>query len=77
MRPLDWWLFGFALRCLVLLVGEIATLLFVVPTLFNLHRDAADAAAALVALAAIVGGAAATMVLTREIRLLFEERDHD
>lgn len=77
MRPLDWWLVGFGLRCAVLLVAEVATLLFVVPTLFDLHRDAADAAAALIALVAIGGGVTAVHALTREVLLLLEDRDDE
>lgn len=68
MDPLDWWLVGFGLRCFALLVCEAVTWLFVVPTLFNLHSDMFDAFAALIALAALVGGTIGTVVLMREVR---------
>ena len=74
MTSSDWWWVGFGLRCLALVIGEIASWLFVVPTLFNLHRDAADAAAALIALAALIGGGLATLALTREARLMLEDK---
>ena len=74
MHSLDWWLVGFGLRCGALLVGELAAFLFVVPTLFNLHSDLADAAAALIALVALVGGIIGALALTGEMRALIKDK---
>lgn len=75
MRPLDLWLVGFGLRCLALLCAEAACFLFVVPTLFDLHRDAADALAALIALVALAGGSLWGLALSREGHALFSDKD--
>jgi len=77
MKSLDLWLVGFGLRCGALLVGEIACFLFVVPTLFNLHSDLADAGAAVLALVALVGGFLSGLMLTREFTTLLRSSDHD
>ena len=72
-----WWFVGFGLRCATLLVLELATFLNVVPTLFDLHRDSADVAAAILALAALAGGYLAVAALTREAQAVLTEKDHD
>ncbi|MEG3176934.1 hypothetical protein U1872_11895 [Sphingomonas sp. RB3P16] len=83
MKSLDLWLVGFGLRCAGLLVCELACFGFIIPTLFNLHSDAADVAAALIALAALVAGFLSVTALTREFTLLLldpnddKDRDHD
>ena len=77
MKSIDLWLVSFGLRCGALLVGELACFLFVIPTLFNLHSDLADAGAALLALAALVGGFLAAAALTRELNILFRSGDHE
>jgi len=77
MKSLDLWLVGFGLRCGALLVGEIACFLFVVPTLFNLHTDLADAGAAVLALVALVGGFLSGLMLSREFSSLLRSSDHD
>lgn len=77
MKSFDLWLVSFGLRCGALLFGEIACFLYVVPSLFNLHRDAADAAAALVAVVALAGGALTAAALTRELNLLLRSGNHD
>ena len=73
MHPFDWWLVGFGARCCALVAGELAAFLFVVPELFNLHRDAADAAAALLAFVALVGGFLWGAQLTREMTTLLSD----
>lgn len=75
MRPLDMWLVGFGLRCGALLFLELAAFLFVVPTLFNLHSDLADLAAAVTAIGALVGGVIWGVSLTREMEALVSEKD--
>ena len=75
MKSLDLWLVGFGLRSFALLVAELACFAFVIPTLFNLHSDLADAGAAIIAVLAIVGGFLATTALTREFRALTEDKD--
>jgi hypothetical protein len=70
MKSFDLWLVGFGLRCAALLVGEVACFLFVVPTLFNLHSDLADAGAALLAIVALGGGSLLAIALTREFNHL-------
>ena len=77
MKPFDLWLVSFGLRCGALLLGEVACFFYVVPTLFNLHRDAADAAAAVVAIAALAGGVLAAAALTRELDLLLRSGNHE
>jgi hypothetical protein len=77
MKSIDLWLVSFGLRCGALLIGELACFLFVVPTLFNLHSDLADAGAALLALVALAGGFLATAALTRELNILFRSGDHE
>ncbi|HEX5184911.1 MAG TPA: hypothetical protein VFW19_17365 [Allosphingosinicella sp.] len=77
MKSFDLWLVGFGLRCGALLVGEIACFAFVVPTLFNLHRDLADIGAALLAIVAIAGGYLFAMSLGRELNLIFRSGDHE
>jgi hypothetical protein len=77
MKSLDLWLVGFGLRCFALLVGEIACFLFVVPTLFNLHSDLADAGAAVLALVALTGGFLSALALTREFTTLLRSSDHE
>ena len=77
MKSLDLWLVGFGLRCAGLLVCELACFAFVIPTLFNLHSDVADAAAALIALVALVAGFLSGMALTREFTALVLDKDHD
>ena len=73
MKYFDLWLVSFALRCAALVLVEIGCLLFVIPTLFNLHSDLADAGAAVLALACLVGGFLGGAALTREWRHLLEE----
>ena len=75
LRSLDWWLVGFGLRCLALLIVELGTFLFVVPTMFNLHSDLADAGAAIIALVALVAGFVGVVGLTREVSALIEDRE--
>lgn len=75
MTPKDWWIVGFGLRCLTLLAVELAAFLFVVPTLFDLHSDAADAGAALIALVALVGGLVSVTALSRELASLTSDKD--
>jgi hypothetical protein len=70
MKSSDWWLVSFGLRAFTLAVGELACFLFVIPTLFNLHSDAADAGAAVLALAAVLGGVVSVMGLSRELAAL-------
>jgi hypothetical protein len=77
MKSLDLWLVGFGLRCCALLVGEIACFAFVVPTLFNLHSDLADAGAALMAIVALAGGFLSAASLNREFNLVFRSGDHE
>ena len=77
MKSIDLWLVSFGLRCGALLIGELACFLFVVPTLFNLHSDLADAGAALLALVALAGGFLAAAALTRELNFLFRSGDHE
>lgn len=77
MKTLDLWLAGFGLRCGALLCAELACFLFVVPTLFNLHSDLADLSAAILALAALVGGFLLGASLTREFNYLFTDKDHE
>jgi hypothetical protein len=77
MKSFDLWLVSFGLRCGALLIGEIACFLFVVPTLFNLHSDLADAGAALLAIVALTGGFLSAMTLTREFNLLLRSGDHE
>ncbi|MGY2734192.1 hypothetical protein [Sphingomonas sp. UYP23] len=74
MKSLDLWLVGFGLRCAGLLVCELACFGFVIPSLFNLHSDAADVGAALIAL---VAGFLSVTALTREFTLLLLDKDHD
>lgn len=74
MRPLDMWLVGFGLRCAALLFLELGCFLFVVPTLFDLHADLADLAAACIALAGLVGGTVWGVSLTREMEALVAEK---
>ncbi len=75
MERFDFWLVSFGLRCSALALVELASFLFVIPTLFNLHSDLADAGAALLALVAAVGGFLGGTALTREWRHLFQESD--
>lgn len=75
MKSLDLWLVGFGLRCTALLVCELACFGVVIPMLFNLHRDAADAGAALIAIAALVAGFLSVRALTREVTLLLPDKD--
>ena len=75
MRSLDVWLVGFALRCGALLLLELTGFLFVVPTLFNLHSDAADVAAAIVAIVALIAGPCWGVALGREFHALVSEKD--
>lgn len=75
MKPLDLWLVGFGLRCGALVFIEIAAFAFVVPTLFNLHSDLADAGAALIAVLALAGGYLASVALTRELNHLLKGGD--
>jgi hypothetical protein len=77
MKPFDLWLAGFGLRCGALLVGEIACFLFVLPTLFNLHSDLADAGAAILAIVALAGGFLSAAALNRELNLIFRSGDHE
>ena len=77
MKSMDLWIVGFGLRCAGLLVCELACFAFVIPTLFNLHSDPADAAAALIALVALVAGFLSVTALTREFTLLLLAKDHD
>jgi hypothetical protein len=77
MKPFDLWLVSFGLRCGALLLGEVACFLYVVPSLFDLHRDAADAAAAAVALVALAGGYLFAVALTRELNLLLRSGNHE
>ena len=77
MKPLDLWLAGFGLRCGALLCAELACFLFVVPTLFDLHSDLADAAAALLAVVALAGGFLWGAALTREFNFLITDQDHE
>jgi len=77
MKSFDLWLVSFGLRCGALLFGEVACFLYVVPCLFDLHRDAADAAAALVAIVALAGGSLAVAALTRELNLLLRSGNHE
>jgi hypothetical protein len=77
MKSFDLWLVSFGLRCGALAIGESACFLYVVPTLFDLHRDAADAAAALVAIVALAGGFLAAAALTRELNLLLRSGNND
>ena len=75
MKPLDLWLVSFGLRCGALVMIEVAAFAFVVPTLFNLHRDLADAGAAIIAVLALAGGYLATAALTREFNRLLKGGD--
>jgi hypothetical protein len=76
MKSLDLWLVGFGLRSCALLACELACFAFVLPTLFNLHSDLADAGAAIIAVVAIVGGLLAILSLSREFVALMETH-HD
>ncbi|WP_157219664.1 hypothetical protein [Flavisphingomonas formosensis] len=76
MKLLDLWLVGFGLRCCALLLCEVGSLLFVIPTLFNLHSDLADAGAAILAIVAIGGGFLWGSALSRElITLLADDKN--
>ena len=75
MRAFDLWLVGFALRSGALVLVEIACFLFVIPSLFNLHSDLADAGAAVLALVAVIGGFLGGSALTREWHTLLEDHD--
>lgn len=75
MKPFDLWLVGFGLRCGVLLLLEVASFLFLIPTLFNLHSDVADAGAAMIALTSLVGGFLWGASLNREWNLLLKDND--
>lgn len=77
MKSSDLWLVSFGLRCGALLVAELACFLFVVPTLFNLHRDLADVAAAVLAILAVIGGFLSAGALTREFNMLLKGRDDE
>jgi hypothetical protein len=77
MKLLDLWLVGFGLRCCALLLCEVGSLLFVVPTLFNLHSDLADAGAAILAIVAIAGGFLWGAALTRELATLLTDENHE
>jgi len=77
MKSSDLWLVSFGLRCSALLVAELACFLFVVPTLFNLHRDLADVAAAVLAILALIGGFLSAGALTREFNMLLKGRDDE
>ena len=77
MKSFDLWLVGFGLRCGALLVGVIACFAFVIPTLFNLHSDLADAGAALLAIVALAGGYLSAVSLGREFNLIFRSGDHE
>jgi hypothetical protein len=77
MKSIDLWLVGFGLRCGALLVGEVACFLFVVPTLFNLHSDLADAGAALLAIVALAGGLLSTLALAREFNHLLRSGENE
>ncbi|MEO5773629.1 MAG: hypothetical protein ABIQ32_05870 [Sphingomicrobium sp.] len=77
MKSLDLWLVGFGLRCGALLLAEIACFLFVVPTLFNLHSDLANAGAAVLAIVGLTGGYLGGAVLTRELRTLIEDHNNE
>jgi hypothetical protein len=77
MKSIDLWLVGFGLRCGALLVGEIACFLFVIPTLFNLHSDLADAGAALLAIVALAGGLLSALALTREFNHLLRSGENE
>jgi hypothetical protein len=75
MTSFDLWLTGFCLRAAALVAVELGSFLYVLPTLFNLHSDAADAGAAFLALIAIVGGLLWGAQLTREFRRLITDKD--
>lgn len=75
MKLLDLWLVGYGLRCGALLVLEIAAFAFVIPHLFNLHSDLADAGAALIAVLALAGGYLAIAALTGELHHLLKGED--
>ena len=77
MKSFDLWLVGFGLRCGALLVGVIASFAFVIPTLFNLHSDLADAGAALLAIVAVAGTYLSAASLGREFNLIFRRGDHE
>jgi hypothetical protein len=77
MKSFDLWLVGFGLRCGALLVGEIACFAFVMPTLFNLHSDLADAGAAVLAVVALAGGYLSSASLGREFNLIFRSGNHE
>lgn len=77
MKSLDLWLLGFGLRCGALLLLEIACFLFVVPTLFNLHSNLADAGAAVLAILGIIGGFVGGIALTRELRTLTGDHENE
>jgi hypothetical protein len=55
----------------------VGSLLFVVPTLFNLHSDLADAGAAILAIIAIAGGFLWGAALTRELATLLTDENHE
>ena len=76
MKSSDLWLVGFGLRCCAVLFIELASFAYLIPTLFNLHNDAANVVAALVAVMALGGGYVATVALTREMTSS-SENDHD
>ncbi|MEO5866901.1 MAG: hypothetical protein ABIS14_01130 [Sphingomonas sp.] len=82
MTSFDLWLAGFGLRATALVAVEFGTFLFVLPTLFNLHNDLADAGAAFLALTALIGGLLWGGQLTREFGRLIsdnpkKDRDHE
>jgi hypothetical protein len=77
MKSFDLWLVSFGLRCCALLVGEVACFMFVVPTLFNLHSDLANAGAAVLAIIALIGGFLSGLALTREFHRLLGSGDHE
>ena len=70
MQSLDLWLVSFGLRCGALVAGELACFLYILPTLFNLHSDLANAGAAVLAVVVLVGGTLWGIALTREVTAL-------
>ncbi|MFA5963670.1 MAG: hypothetical protein WC804_06600 [Sphingomonas sp.] len=75
MKSSDLWLVGFVLRCCAVLFIELASFAYLIPTLFNLHNDAANVVAALIAVIALGGGYLATITLGREIASSSEKMD--
>ncbi len=75
MKSSDLWLVGFGLRCCAMLFIELACFGYLIPTLFNLHSDAANVVAALIAVIALGGGYFATIALTREVASISEKND--